>query len=75
MPRVFSQVEFEDAATYARANGCFHLETSAKTGKNVREAFVMVTENLPPLEPASSRDSGAPIAFDHTPEAETKKCC
>lgn len=44
------EVSFEEGAWFARQNGLFFLETSAKTGQNVEAAFLdtarQIYENL-----------------------------
>lgn len=37
-------VEGEEAKEYARENGIIYMETSAKTGQNVKELFVAIGE-------------------------------
>lgn len=40
------EVSKEEAKTFADQNGLFHVETSAKTGMNVEEAFRSVTQEI-----------------------------
>lgn len=40
------EVSKEDAKTFAEQNGLFHVETSAKTGTNVEEAFRLITQEV-----------------------------
>ena len=39
-------VSFEEAASFAKENGMKYMETSAKTAKNVNEAFNMMAKNI-----------------------------
>lgn len=40
------EVSKEEAKTFAELNGLFHVETSAKNGMNVEEAFRQVTQEV-----------------------------
>lgn len=63
------EVEADDAAAYARENNLLYVETSAKTGANVKEMFELVAKKLPrsrdvdaasfPLRDASAGRGGA----------------
>jgi Ras-related protein Rab-5C len=40
-------VSAEEATAYAKANGIIYMDTSAKTGQNVRELFLSIARKLP----------------------------
>jgi|EP00670_Eutreptiella_braarudii_P005267 Ras-related protein Rab-14 len=40
------QVSFEEASKFAEDNGLLYLETSAKTGKNVEQAFLQTARHI-----------------------------
>lgn len=40
------EVSEEEAAAFAQRQGIFHIETSAKTGFNVEQAFTAVTQEV-----------------------------
>lgn len=40
------EISKEEAKAFADQNGMFHVETSAKTGSNVEEAFRSVTQDV-----------------------------
>ena len=40
------EVSKEEVATFAQRHGIFHIETSAKTGHNVEQAFTAVTQEV-----------------------------
>lgn len=44
------QVKTKEAEWFARRNGLYHMETSAKTGHHVREMFVRIAKALPDEE-------------------------
>ena len=41
------KVSAEDVKEYAAENGCLAMETSAKTGLNVKELFVAIAKKMP----------------------------
>ncbi|GLJ27880.1 hypothetical protein SUGI_0547280 [Cryptomeria japonica] len=45
------KVEPEEAETYAKENGLFFMETSAKTAQNVNELFYEIARRLPKAQP------------------------
>lgn len=65
-------VEVEEAAAYAQENNIFHLETSAKNAKNVKELFVEIAQKLPKSAPETTRE-----AFPVIPPKDQKRpaCC
>lgn len=65
-------VEAEEARTYAQENGLIYMETSAKTGMNVRELFIAVAQKLP-KSPSSTDNLSIPIS----PSAQEDRtgCC
>ncbi|KAH6830610.1 Ras-related small GTP-binding family protein [Perilla frutescens var. hirtella] len=64
----------KDAQTYARANGLFFMETSAKAATNVNELFHEIAKRLPRLQPAPN-PSGM-VLVDRTAErAASASCC
>lgn len=40
------EVSFEEAANFAKDNGLYYIETSAKTGNNINEAFQMTVRKI-----------------------------
>jgi Ras-related protein Rab-5C len=69
--RKVSEAEGDD---YAREHGIIHMQTSAKTGMNIKTLFVEIAKRLPkqPKPDASSADS-FPIAPG--PSNEKNGCC
>jgi len=41
-------ISFEEGALYAKSNGAFFLETSAKTGFNIEKLFLGISRYLLP---------------------------
>lgn len=66
------QVEFEEAAAYAKQNEILHLETSAKTAANVKELFVDIATRLPKTPPADAPGAAFPII---PPQTNSKSGC
>ena len=65
-------IEAEEARTYAQENGLIYMETSAKTGMNVRELFIAVAQKLP-KSPSSADNLSIPLS----PSAQEDRtgCC
>eukprot|EP00948_MAST-09A_sp_MAST-9A-sp1_P003758 g3758.t1 len=63
-------VSFEEAQRYASENKIIHLETSAKTGGNVKEIFVAIANKLPKSKAPELKPS-----FPNVREPQPKKCC
>ena len=55
----------EEVEAYAAENGLIYMNTSAKTGDNVREIFVAIAKKLP----RSIRQRDADIIQDLRPDA------
>lgn len=67
------QVETEVAENYAKENGILFLETSAKTGKNVKEVFMEIARRLPISSKESKRAGGVELGQGNTSSASG--CC
>lgn len=69
--RKVTEAEGDD---YAREHGIIHMQTSAKTGMNIKSLFVEIAKRLPkqPKQDANSNDS-FPIAPG--PTNEKSGCC
>ena len=55
------------------------METSAKTGANVKELFKQIVEVLP-IEPSSTNNNivkqyQTPLTIEPTPKKKNSKCC
>lgn len=58
-------VDMEEVEAYVTENGLIYMDTSAKTGKNVKEIFVAIAKKLP----RSIRQRDADIIQDLRPDA------
>lgn len=70
-------VSYEEGAWFARQNGLFFLETSAKTGENVEAAFIdtarQIHENLQAgMYDLSSEAHGITVGMPHRQQAPTQ---
>ena len=78
-------VSYEEAVNFSKCNGMSYLETSAKNGKNVNEAFNLMARNI--KEYMSKFGNGEKeTPYEDTPKSKTmtikegtpvneKKCC
>lgn len=64
------KVDRDTALEYARANGCFYLETSAKTAAGVQDLFTEVAKRVPKTS-APPRNA----EFLDSSEPPSGKCC
>merc|ERR1712078_485762 len=64
------KVEASEASEYAKDNGLFFMETSAKTALNVEELFKAIAKKLPkdPTRPSGGEPAGVNIGGDPPPE-------
>ncbi|MFW9772696.1 MAG: GTP-binding protein [Candidatus Thorarchaeota archaeon] len=46
LPEIGRVIERSEAEKYAKEENCFYIETSAKTGENVEEAFINLTSSM-----------------------------
>ncbi|MFX1323883.1 MAG: GTP-binding protein [Promethearchaeota archaeon] len=46
LPEIGRVIDRSEAERYAKEEGCFYVETSAKTGENVEEAFINLTKSM-----------------------------
>lgn len=66
------KVDKEQAQEYAKDQNIVYMDTSAKTGMNVKEIFVEIAKRLPKTQQADRGDA-FPIVSD--PEPKKKSCC
>ena len=57
------QVPLEDAKKFAEEQGLIHMETSAKTGENVKEIFMAIAHRVPSVVRDSSEDDDEEVGF------------
>jgi small GTP-binding protein len=71
------KVETAEASEYAKDNGLFFMETSAKTALNVEELFKAIAKKLPkdPTRPSGPESQGVNIGGDPAPEESSGGCC
>lgn len=62
------KVDAEEAKAYASENGLLYLDTSARTGLNVKELFVAIAKKLPKVAKGKAED-----VIPDLGEAPTKK--
>uniref|UniRef100_A0A0C9RGR0 TSA: Wollemia nobilis Ref_Wollemi_Transcript_25904_1044 transcribed RNA sequence n=1 Tax=Wollemia nobilis TaxID=56998 RepID=A0A0C9RGR0_9CONI len=67
------KVEPEEAQTYAKENGLFLIETSAKTAQNVNELFYEIGKRLHQAQPAQS--SQGLLLADGRERGRSTSCC
>ncbi|KAH9304544.1 hypothetical protein KI387_008948 [Taxus chinensis] len=67
------KVEPEEAETYAKENGLFFMETSAKTAQNVNELFYEIARRLPKAQPVQ-HPTGM-VLTDRPAERARNSCC
>uniref|UniRef100_A0A0D6R1D2 Uncharacterized protein n=1 Tax=Araucaria cunninghamii TaxID=56994 RepID=A0A0D6R1D2_ARACU len=67
------KVEPEEAETYAKENGLFFMETSAKTAQNVNELFYEIARRLPKARPVL-QPTGM-VLSDRPVESARNSCC
>ena len=68
----------EEANQFAEENGIIYMETSAKTGFNVKELFLAIARRLPKTQPAnldSTSNSALPISANSNNLNQTPGCC
>uniref|UniRef100_A0A0D6R1V7 Uncharacterized protein n=1 Tax=Araucaria cunninghamii TaxID=56994 RepID=A0A0D6R1V7_ARACU len=68
------KVEPEEAQTYAKENGLFLIETSAKTAQNVNELFYEIGKRLHKAQPTQS-SQGLLLADGRTERGRSISCC
>lgn len=68
------QVPYDEAHAYAEENSIIHLETSAKSGLNVKSVFVEVATRLP-LGTAAPEREGFPIVPPRSDGRAGGGCC
>jgi len=72
-------VDLNDARSYADENGIILVETSAKTGQNIRELFILLARRLPdvPLQTEGVPSAGAAVKLEGAvkPSSRYSSCC
>lgn len=66
------KVDYEEAHQYAEENDILHMETSAKTARNVKDLFVAIAKRLPKT-PAQPEKDAFPISAPT--QQKSKGCC
>ena len=70
------KVDKEDVDQFAEKNQLTHIETSAKTGKNVDHLFEMIAREAPRGEEERSRDTALDLqSRAQSPSSNSKGCC
>jgi len=79
----YRQVDEEEAQKYAESVGAVHILCSAKSGKNVQQAFLELTkgmlqkseEEVPVNTPSTPNTNRTRIEFSDTPAQPSGGCC
>lgn len=66
------KVPIAEGDEYAQDNGIIHMQTSAKTGMNIKDLFVEIAKRLPRSEPAM--DKGSAIFTPPPPQKTNENC-
>ena len=66
------KVDIDEAESYAQENGIIHMNTSAKTAKNVQELFREIARKLPKERANTDKVQKFPIV---PPKQQSKGCC
>jgi GTPase KRas protein len=75
------QVPFDEVALYCRSIRCPFIETSAKTGLNIREAFQLLIEQVKLVNPEILEEqwnykmTHGVLRNGHIPSKPNKECC
>jgi len=56
-------VEKDEASAFAEENGILYMETSAKTGQNIKELFLAIARRLPKNVPETGSTTATGGAF------------
>ncbi|XP_032875715.1 ras-related protein Rab-31 [Amblyraja radiata] len=68
------EVTLKDALEYVKFIDAIFVETSAKNAMNIAELFEMISQQIPPLDPAQISSNGAFKVGRHTVQS-SKRCC
>jgi Ras-related protein Rab-18 len=68
-------IRLEDAKQFAKKNQLTYCETSAKTGRNIKKVFELLTLKLMEVYPSQARHSTKNVILGETKEKKGNKCC
>lgn len=67
------EVDRAEAEEFARENNLFYMETSAKTGENIKELFEEIAVRIPKAPPAENKNPK--LSAEPQQPANGGRCC